>query len=108
LAPIYGVGVGPFGSITDFNTVTNRIGRPPNEYILAPEGYTPKAQAHEAPIYDISADKLEGLLSKVVQRQSRVTYVASDESTRRKEFIQRSLIFRFPGVRIDSFCFFFF
>jgi hypothetical protein len=51
LAPIYGIGLGPFGSMTDFSTLTNRPGGDmANEYIVAPEGYTPRAKAHSAKV----------------------------------------------------------
>lgn len=99
LAPIYGVGFGPFGSMTDFDTVMNRPGGDmANEYIVAPEGYTPKARAHEAKVYDISAQRLEDALTKVIRHQPRISFVEKDEKSGRNEYIQRTLIFRFPDV----------
>ena len=67
MAPIYGVGIGPLGKMTDFNTVTNRIGgEMANEYIITPKGYTPNARTlHEASIYDVPAEYLDNALTKV-------------------------------------------
>lgn len=88
LAPIYGVGIGPFGEMTDFQTVTNRIGgEQANEYILTPKGYTPNARTlHEAKVYDIPVKDLDNVLTKVIERQPRMSYIASDPSTGRKEY----------------------
>lgn len=37
-------------------------------------------------------------LDKVIRREPRISYIGSDESTRRREYVQRSLILRFPDV----------
>lgn len=96
LAPIYGIGLPFFGSMTDFNTVRNRISN--NEIIVAPNKFTPNARAFEAPVFSCDADTLQNKFDQVILKQPRITYVGEDVSTRRKEYIQRSLIFRFPDV----------
>lgn len=102
LAPLYGIGLPLwFGSMTDFSTLQNRglPGTISNEYIVAPYDYTPARLNAIAPEYDISADQLKNEIDKVVMRQPRVQFIASDyEKTRRIEYVQRSLIFRFPDV----------
>eukprot|EP01041_Mallomonas_annulata_P012376 gene12376-26032_t len=101
LAPIYGIGLpGFFGSMTDFTTVRNRgsPGTIANEFIIAPEKFTPKARAYEAPIYLCDADTLQKKFDEVILKQPRISYINEDKSTRRKEYVQRSLIFRFPDV----------
>merc|ERR1719231_1615754 len=100
LAPIYGVGLGPFGSMTDFNTLTNRpAGELANEYILTPRGYSPNLRVnHESQFYDINYIDLEKALTKVIERQPRMTYITKDLDTGRKEYVQRTPIFRFPDV----------
>lgn len=96
LAPIYGIGLPFFGSMTDFNTVRNRISN--NEVIVAPSKFTPNARAFEAPEFNCDANTLQEKFDEVILKQPRITYVSEDVSTRRKEYIQRSLIFRFPDV----------
>lgn len=104
LAPIYGTGLAPFlGDMTDFVTLTNRCGsRDPNyqlcnERIVAPPNFTP-ARAQLARVYDVSAERLEQIADAVVQRQPRISVVGRDDLTHRREYVQRSLIFRFPDV----------
>ena len=98
LAPIYGIGLPGLGSMTDFKTVTNRFPYEGNEYMVAPTGYVPNAKPHEAKVYDISAIDLDAALTKVIKRSPRITFVKKDEITGSSEYIQRSLIFRFPDV----------
>ena len=100
LAPIYGIGFGPFGSMTDFDTLTNRPGGElANEYITTPRGYSSNLRInHESKFYDINYVELEKALTKVIERQPRMTYIATDSETGRKEYVQRTPIFRFPDV----------
>lgn len=99
LAPVYGIGLPFFGSMTDFSTLQNR--GPPgviaNEYIVAPRDFTP-ARASTAPVFDISAADLEKAFDTVVLRQPRISQIATDESTNRREYVQRALLFRWPDV----------
>lgn len=102
LAPIYGIGIAPFlGSMTDFSILKNR-GLPStvaNEYIVAPKGFAPSARPNDvSDVYPVSATTLKSAMENVVNRQPRITFVAEDETTNRREFVQRSLIFRFPDV----------
>ncbi len=70
-----------------------------NEYIVAPKGFTPRARPNEiSQVYPVPADRLKAAIEKVIYRQPRITFVAEDSATNREEFIQRSLIFRFPDV----------
>jgi len=100
LSPIYGIGYPFLGSMTDFTKLRNR--NPPgvisNEYIVAPDGFTPARIDSSSPEFPVSATKLQRYISNTVKKQPRITYIASDEPTNRFEFVQRSLIFRFPDV----------
>lgn len=98
LAPIYGIGLPFLGSMTDFETVKNRVSR--NDYLVAPDNsYTPLATINEeAPLYEIPANKLRVEINKVVMRQPRISFIAEDKPTNRLEYVQRTLIFRFPDV----------
>ena len=101
LAPIYGIGLfGPLGSMTDFSTLKNRglPGMIANEYIVAPKGFSSARVNEIASEYSISADELSQAVDKVISRQPRITYITEDSLTKRKEYVQRSLIFRFPDV----------
>ena len=86
--------------MTDFYALTNRpAGEQANEYILTPRGYSPNLRVnHESQFYDINYIDLDKALTKVVERQPRITYVASDPDSGRKEYVQRTPIFRFPDV----------
>ena len=101
LAPIYGIGL-PFffGSMTNFETLQNRAhpGVIANEYIVAPLDFTPARIDQIPPEYNIPPSVLKEEINKVVRRQPRITFVAEDTNTNRLEYIQRSLIFRFPDV----------
>ena len=102
LAPIYGIGLPGFlGSMTDFQTVQNRgtATTIPNEYFIAPDNYMRRARAQlESEVYPVSADVLQDSLDKVITSLDRISYIDSDSSTRRKEYVQRALIFRWPDV----------
>lgn len=100
LAPIYGIGIGPFGSITDFSTLRNRGAATTvaNEYIVAPSGFTPARTNEESKEYSLSADDLERVVDGIVKQEPRVVSIAADPNTRRREYIQRTPIFRFPDV----------
>jgi uncharacterized protein (DUF1499 family) len=96
LAPIYGIGFGPLGSITDFSTLQNRLAH--NEYIVAPKDFTPARRDEPSTTYPVSEDHLKSLIDKVVKRQPRITFIGEDKASHRIEYVQRSLIFRFPDV----------
>lgn len=102
LAPIYGIGLpGPFGSMTNFETIQNRGTSTsiPNEYFVAPDNYMKRARAQlESEVYPVSADILQDSLDKVITSLDRISYIDSDSGTRRKEYVQRALIFRWPDV----------
>jgi uncharacterized protein (DUF1499 family) len=102
LAPLYGIGLPLwFGSMTDFSTLQNRglPGTIANEYIVAPYDYTPARINQIAPEYNIPPDELKNEINKIVMRQPRIRFIASDyEKTKRIEYVQRTLIFRFPDV----------
>lgn len=101
LAPIYGISLfAPLGSMTDFSSLKNRgfPGMIANEYIVAPKGFSSARVNEIASEYSISADQLSQAVEKVINRQPRITFIAEDFPTKRKEYVQRSLIFRFPDV----------
>lgn len=104
--PIYGVGIfskgnsDGFGSMTDFNTVKNRgtMTSIANEYLVAPANFAPYARVVKAPEYSISEADLAKVIDKVVMRSPRISKIATDSETGRMEYVQRTLIFRFPDV----------
>jgi uncharacterized protein (DUF1499 family) len=66
--------------------------------LYAPEDFAPRADTLEAPEFEIPASELSATIDAVVHRQPRISDVAKDPSTMRQEYVQRSLIFRFPDV----------
>jgi uncharacterized protein (DUF1499 family) len=103
-APVYGTNFVPgtfLGSITDFATVRNRVpeGVIANEYILCPPDFCPKARAISPSNYNVPAADLLKSLDEVIRRQDRITVLdTSKEIPLKKEYVQRTLIFRFPDV----------
>ncbi|KAJ1413310.1 hypothetical protein B484DRAFT_455096 [Ochromonadaceae sp. CCMP2298] len=100
LSDIYGRGFGPFGSMTDFDLLNNR-GSPTttaNEYIVAPKGFTPARADAISSVYSVPVGELSDIVDEIVLRQPRITRIAEDPATSRKEWVQRSLLFRFPDV----------
>jgi hypothetical protein len=51
---------------------------------IAPQGFTP-ARARISPTFDVSAADLEKAFDTVALRQPRISAIASDESTHRRE-----------------------
>lgn len=102
LAPIYGIGLGPgLGSITDFETLKNRNpeGVISNEYILCPPSFCPNARTVAPSVYAVPAETLLETIDRVIVRSPRVTVLdTSKEPPLKKEYVQRTLIFRFPDV----------
>ena len=71
----------------------------PNQYLLCPPGMKTKATAHgESPMFAIPADRLLEAWRRVALREPRVSMVREDRETGQCDFVQRSLIFRFPDT----------
>lgn len=100
LAPIYGIGFAPFlGKETDFSTLTNRCSSNVvcNEYIFGPQDFIPNARVNGASeVYPVSSDELIKTIDKVVQTRPRITTLKKTD--KKLEYVQRSLLFRFPDV----------
>lgn len=106
-APIYGIGAlgsegsNLLGAMTDFSAVVNRGGAKQmiaNEYIVAPAGVAPKARVVKAPQYGIDKGELAKIVDRIILTSPKVTPIATDETTGRMEFVQRTPIFNFPDV----------
>jgi uncharacterized protein (DUF1499 family) len=80
----------------DFSTLKNRFTI--NEYIATPKGYTNARINEVSSIYPISSNKLHDVIDLIVLKQPRISKLTDDISTNRLEYVQRSLIFRFPDV----------
>ena len=102
LAPIYGIGLGPgLGSITDFQTVKNRNpeGVISNEYILCPPSFCPNARTVPPSVYGVPAETLLETIDRVIVKSPRLTVLdTSKQPPLKREYVQRTLIFRFPDV----------
>jgi uncharacterized protein (DUF1499 family) len=98
LAPIYGIGLPLFlGKMTDFSTLKNRCFTSLcNEYIVAPDEFTTARVNELPPSFSVSAEELKQQIDSVVMKQPRISKVA--EEADKLEYVQRSLIFRFPDV----------
>ena len=75
------------------------LGPKPNQYLVCPAEFCPKAHAHRAaPTYDVPAQKLREAFLKVAGEQKRTTVVEQDEAAFKVELVQRSAIMRFPDT----------
>lgn len=104
LAPIYGIGIfSGLGTITDFSTLRNRCaeGVICNECIACPKDVCPRVERVDftPAVYGVSATELLSRLDQVITNQPRITVLdTSKEPPLKKQYVQRSLIFRFPDV----------
>lgn len=95
-APIYGKGIPFLGKMTDFSTLSNR--KSPNEYIITPNDFGSATPHSISPVYNIDANKLKGKIHDIIMGSPRVRFIGEDKPTNRLEYVQRTLIFRFPDV----------
>ena len=69
----------------------------PNTYLVCDEHYCPRAEAHRQPVeFPVHAEVLRDAWFRVLKEEPRITYGTADDAHLQYEFVQRSLIFRFP------------
>ncbi len=70
-----------------------------NEYLVAPEGFTPRAKPHRvAPVYARPATEIAGRLKGVILGARDIEWRADPAGGMKFEVIQRSRVFRFPDI----------
>ncbi len=89
--------MGPGGLAVDFQTL--KLKDSPNQFLLCPADYCPNASPHRvSSAYDASAATLRDTWHAMTARQPRTKLAASDHDNLQYDYVQRSLIFRFPDT----------
>ncbi len=70
----------------------------PNQHLVCPEGYCAAAPHAASPVFEISATALRDRWMAMIERQPRVTRTGTDDAALHYDFVQRSLVFRFPDA----------
>ena len=69
---------------------------PQNSYLVCPPGIGRAVPDRVAPVFEMSPARLRELWFRIVSREGRITMVAWIDDTLECEFIERSLVFKFP------------
>lgn len=81
----------------DFPTL--KLGRKPNQFLMAPEGLCQAAIPHaESPVFNVSAADLMRRLLDIAEGEERVSIKEISEESLAVKFIARSRVFRFPDI----------
>ena len=70
----------------------------PNQHLVCPEGFCAASPHAASPVFEISATALRDRWMAMIERQPRVTGTAADAAALHYDFVQRSLVFRFPDA----------
>ena len=68
----------------------------PNDYLVAPDGFTPGKSDGEAPVLGVSAGKLKENWDAMMARQSGIEKVSESPDGLQIDYIQRSKLLRMP------------
>ncbi len=81
----------------DFSTL--KLGRKPNQYLMAPEGLCQAAKPHAAsPVFGTPAADLFQHLIELARGEDRVSVTEVSEATLTAKLVARSKVFRFPDM----------
>ena len=81
--------------ILDFKTL--QLNWRPNQFLMLPAGFAGAAKPHAvSPVFGLMPVALVLALKKAALAEPRTAVVAEDPASHQIEFVQRSLIFRFP------------
>ena len=69
----------------------------PNTALAGPAGFTPKPDL-VTPTYDLPPERLYSLVQGIVGGRPRTQRLAQDPARLRADYVERSLVFRFPDV----------
>ena len=80
----------------DFATLT--LDGRPNQHLVCPEGFCAAPPHAVSPIFDEPATALRDRWMAMIARQPRVAETGADSAALHYDFVQRSLVFRFPDA----------
>jgi Protein of unknown function (DUF1499) len=70
----------------------------PNQYLLCPQDLCTTRADGAAPMFDLSAERLQGLWELMIADEPRVQELGRDIATRQVDYVQRSKLLRFPDL----------
>ena len=70
----------------------------PNQHLVCPEGFCAAPPHAASPVFEISATALRDRWMAMIAGQPRVTRTGADDAALHYDFVQRSLVFRFPDA----------
>ena len=70
----------------------------PNQHLVCPEGFCAASPHAASPVFEMSATALRDRWMAMIERQPRVTRTGTDDAALHYDFVQRSLVFRFPDA----------
>src|SRR5262245_23817727 len=70
----------------------------PNQYLLCPQDLCTTGTDGLAPVFDVSAERLQGLWEAMMTEEPRVQEVGRDPAIMQVDYVQRSERLRFPDL----------
>ena len=70
----------------------------PNQHLVCPEGFCAASPHAISPVFEIPATALRDRWMAMIAGQPRVTRTGTDDAALHYDFVQRSLVFRFPDA----------
>jgi len=81
-----------------FNFTTMQRSDKPNSYLVCPKNYCHTKVDADAPIFNVSVNELQKAWDHVIQSQPRMETLAANQTEHTFQYVQRSLILRFPDI----------
>ena len=69
-----------------------------NQYLVCPEGFCAAPPDAASPVFNMPATALRDRWMAMIAGQPRVTRTGADDAALQYDFVQRSLVFRFPDA----------
>lgn len=83
---------------TAFDFIAFKRSSKPNSYLVCPRGYCHNKIDEPAPIFNVNVKELQKAWDEVIQAQPRIQTLAANQTNHTFEYVQRSLVMRFPDT----------
>ena len=88
----------PIGTVPKVDFASLQRTAVPNQYLLCPENLCATETDGQAPVFDMPAERLQGLWELMVKDEPRVQEVQRDLAAMEVDYVQRTRFFRFPDL----------
>lgn len=88
----------PIGTVPVVDFASLQRTSTPNQYLLCPEGMCATETDGAAPVFDMPAERLQGLWELMLKDEPRVQEAQRDLATMQVDYVQRTRFFRFPDL----------